>query len=74
MKINLHYEYHSSNYIIIEDELMYTVPFHIIFQLGRKLIYYSDKNSSTPVRDWYENLNEVLKKEILIEDAPGHHS
>lgn len=56
---------------ISEQNNVYKIPFDIIFETGRKLFFYSDKNSSTPVENWYNRLSEQYKKRIFIENNRG---
>jgi hypothetical protein len=53
-------------FYISEGSFVYKIPFNIIHSLGRKLFFYSDRNSSTPVQDWYNKLNEYNKEEIQV--------
>lgn len=51
---------------ILEGTCLYKIPFGIIHSLGRRLFFYNDPNSATPVQDWYNKLNSYNKEEIQI--------
>lgn len=69
MKVNLTYNFTTNKFIIVENNLLYEIPFSVIFDKGRKLIYYSNNNSDTKVRDWYEELEENYKLQISISET-----
>lgn len=69
MKVNLTYNFTTNKFIIVENNLLYEIPFSVIFDRGRKLIYYSNNNSDTKVRDWYEELEENYKLQISISEV-----
>jgi len=56
----------KGEFSISEGTCLYKVPFNVIRSSGRKLFFYSDPNSTTPVYDWYNNLNEDNKEEIQV--------
>jgi len=66
MKIKLSYDEKKLLFFIVEDDIIYKIPFAVIFTSGRKLLYYSDKNSTAPVKDWYNKLDEISRQEIFI--------
>lgn len=66
MKLRFTYNPITGYFTFVENNLLFKVPFSAILNKGRKLIYYSNKESSTRVRDWYEELDEVYKQQILI--------
>jgi hypothetical protein len=68
MKVNLTYDFATKRFVITEDNVRYEIPFSVIYEKGRKLIYYNN-NSSTRVKDWFEKLEENYKQLISIKTA-----
>lgn len=56
----------NGQFSISEGTCLYKIPFDIIRSSGRRLFFYNNRNSTTPVLDWYKKLNEYNKKEIQI--------
>ncbi len=66
MEVNIKTSGKANYYEVTEHNCTYVFPFILKYRLEKRLITGSGDATKTPIRDWYESLDEKAKNLVEI--------